>query len=262
MNNYTLLLETLKKKGSVLIAYSGGVDSSLLLKAVKDSGIQALAVTVVTELIPLEEATHAMAVAGRLGLRHQVESLNILGEDCFVRNPKDRCYHCKNTIMGRLKEICKAYGLAHVIEGSNLDDLGDWRPGMKALKELGIKSPFLEAGIGKAEIRTISRALGLDTWDRPSSPCLATRFYYGYCITKEALQKVYQAERYIMDKGFTSVRVRTNGTDASIEVDPLQVKTLMQGDIREDIINRLSDIGFADIKIDPEGYRIGKLNSL
>ncbi len=262
MDKYVSLIKALKTKGSVLIAYSGGVDSSLLLKAVKDAEIEAYAITVATELIPLEESTKATAVLERLGIRHRVECLDILKEDCFVSNPRDRCYHCKCIIMGRLKELAKAFGLACVIEGSNVDDLKDWRPGMMALKELGILSPLLEVGLGKAEIRATSKALGLDSWDKPSSPCLATRFYYGCSITKEALQKVYMAERYIIDKGFTNVRVRTNGTDASIEVDPSEVQALMGSGMREDIINRLLDIGFVHINIDPEGYRIGRLNTL
>lgn len=260
MKAYQDLLEDLKKLRSALVAYSGGVDSTLLLRAVKDSDIEVTAVTVVSEFITDREATMASKTAQEIGVEHHLETVSLLDHPMIKNNPKDRCYHCKHLIMKRLKEISQKKGLHTVIEGSNLSDLTGYRPGKRALTELGIKSPLIEAGLSKEDIRSISRAIGLDSWDRPSQSCLATRFYYGTTLTKELLLMVKTAEDFLIEKGFDSVRVRTDGLYASVEVAPKQVELLKT--IAEELTERLKAVGFRSVVIDPEGYRSGKLDDL
>lgn len=260
MKAYQDLLEDLKKLGSALVAYSGGVDSTLLLRAVRDSGIEATAVTVVSEFAIDREIATASKTAETIGVKHHLESMSLLDHPFLKNNPKERCYHCKHLIMKRLKEIAEKKGLHTVIEGSNLSDLTGYRPGKRALTELGIKSPLIEVGFTKEDIRSISRAIGLDTWDKPSQSCLATRFYYGTVLKKELLLMVKTAEDFVIEKGFDSVRVRTDGLNASVEVAPTQVEFLKT--IAEEVTEHLKGLGFRSVVIDPEGYRSGKLDDL
>ncbi len=260
MQDYNRLLSIINSFNSVLVAYSGGVDSSLLLRAVKDTGIRACAVTVISELIPEEERLSALKGATEIGVDHNIEEINLLAEATIQRNSKERCFYCKDIIMSRLCDLAKDRGLDQVIEGSNWDDQKVWRPGMRALEKHKVKSPLLEAGLSKKRIRLISKNLGLSTWNKPSSPCLATRFHYGTEITKEGLARVDSAEAYLRSKGFYNVRVRTEGFSATVEVDTSQVPVLLSEEVKHEIIGNLIKRGFITVSIDPEGYSSGKLD--
>lgn len=252
------LIHAIAGMKSVIIAFSGGVDSTLLLKAASMAGIRALAVTGQSETTPLADIEAACAMARSLGVEHRIIPTRELQIDAFAQNPTDRCYHCKDHLLGLLGDIARAEGYDAVIEGSNADDLRDHRPGMRAVRERGVRSPLLELGLAKSDVRGISRSLGLDSWDRPSSPCLSSRIPYGMRITAEALLMVARAEDAIRAYGIRELRVRHHGDTARIEVRPGDMPAVLEH--RAEIVEALKKLGYAFVSLDIEGLRSGSLN--
>ncbi|MDM7998417.1 MAG: ATP-dependent sacrificial sulfur transferase LarE [Dehalococcoidia bacterium] len=253
--------EWLSGLDGVLVAFSGGADSTLLLKVCCDVlGDRVLAVTADSPVHPQGETDGAVRLAELLGVRHLVVKTAELRNPRFVANPPDRCYHCKKELFRRLKEIAAEKGISAVVEGSNVDDLRDYRPGARAAEESGVQRPLQEAGLTKAEIRSISRDLGLPTWDKPSLACLASRIPYGTPITTDVLASIDAAEAFIRGLGVSRVRVRHHGQIARIEVDPKDIETLTSETNRQRVINHLKGLGFVHVAVDLAGYRPGSLN--
>ncbi len=248
---------------SAAVAFSGGADSTLVAKLARDElGGKAVAVTIDSPMYPESELKGARAVASSIGIEHIVTSVDPFKEKGFVSNPPDRCYLCKTSDLTRIKEIAARHGLKEVVDGSNADDRNDYRPGLKAKRELGVRSPLAEAGIGKADVRRISKALGLPTATKSSSPCLASRIPYGESITKEKLRMIEEAEEFLKAKGFGQVRVRMHGDSARIEVDPREVPRLATPGTRISVTRKLKSLGFTYVSVDLEGYRMGSLNEV
>lgn len=258
---YSVLKDYIASLGSVAAAFSGGVDSTLLLRAAHDVlGNRAIAVTASSCSFPereLNEAKNFCAQNGITQIITQSEELEIEG---FRDNPRNRCYLCKHELFSKIIAIARENNIAHVIEGSNMDDLGDYRPGLQAIEELGVKSPLRYAGLSKAEVRQLSWELGLKTHDKPSFACLASRFVYGERITEEKLHMVDRAEELLLSLGFKQVRVRIHGNIARIEIMPEDFNRIVQEDIRMKIYDTLKAIGFAYISLDLKGYRTGSMN--
>lgn len=256
------LREIVRGLESVLVAFSGGVDSTFLLKVCLDvlGRENVLAVTAESELYPKEEVEGAKRLVESLGARWRLIHTDELCNEAFISNPPERCYYCKMELFSKLREIAGEEGLKHVVDGSNADDVGDWRPGMMAAQELGIVSPLREAGLGKEEIRRLSREMGLSTWDKPSMACLASRFPYGHRITSEELRMVGEAERFLRGLGFKQVRVRHHGKLARIEVEPSGIERLASAEVRERVARRLRELGYIWVTIDLQGYRMGSMN--
>ena len=253
------ILRTMKR---ILIAYSGGVDSTFLLKVAVDAlgRDNVLAVTAKSETYTSSELKDAIKNARRIGARHVIISTHELKNPNFRKNPINRCYYCKSELFGRLKKIAKKENIRFVIDASNVDDLKDYRPGAKAKKELGVRSPLQEAGLTKNEIRQFSKRLGLLTWDKPAMACLASRVQYGQNIEQGILKRIEQAEDYLRLFGFRQVRVRCHKDIARIELLPIDIKRLNKSSIRGKITKRLKALGFLYITLDLEGYRTGSLN--
>ncbi len=258
---YQRLKEILADIGGVVVAYSGGVDSTLLLKAALEAlGDRAFAVTVASAIHPTGEVEEAAALARQLGARHSTLELDVMENEQLVSNSPERCYHCKKELFRRLLGIVEEAGLEALVEGSNVDDLRDYRPGLRALEELKVRSPLREAELTKNEIRAISKALGLPTWDRPSLACLASRFPYGDRLTPERLARVEAAEWFLRGLGIRQVRVRDYGQTARIEVDISDLKRTLSPENRTRIVEELHRLGYLYATVDLEGYRAGSMN--
>ena len=256
------LRASLRDLGSAAVAFSAGVDSSFLLRvAHEELGDRCVAVTVRAPFVPAREFDEAVAFCRAEGVEHVVLDADLAAIPHFAENPTDRCYHCKRNLFSRLVELARGRGLAAVLEGSNLDDDRDYRPGARAIRELGVRSPLREAGLAKDEIRALSREMGLPTADKPSAACLASRFPYGERITAEGLERVGRAEDWLRGAfpGLGQLRVRCHGGSlARIEVPPSDISRLAAA--LPAISAALVPLGFARVEIDPRGYRTGSLN--
>jgi len=260
-NKLELLKQIIKNHGSMAVAYSGGVDSTFLAKVAYDVlGEKAVAITVKAGMVPEREIKDSIELAEQIGINQYFLELDAGEVEVFKTNPKDRCYHCKKHIFMNIKEKAREFGIECVADGSNLDDMGDYRPGMKAIKELNVASPLKEAGLTKDEIREYSKELGLGTWDKPAFACLATRFPYDVEITKEKLKTIEQAEDYLLELGFRQFRVRCHGDVARIEVVPEDRVKFFDVVFMDKVSKRFKEFGFVFVALDLEGYKMGNMN--
>jgi len=246
---------------SCIVAFSGGVDSALVLTiATAELGDRALGVTGRSESLAEREYAGALAFAGALDAHHEVIATREVHDAKYAANPADRCYFCKSELYGRLRAIAAERGFEHVVDGFNLDDEGDWRPGRKAARENGVRSPLAEAGFTKADVRELARELGLDVWDKPALACLSSRFPYGTPITLELLRQVDRAEEAVHDAGIRICRVRHHGDVARIEVPPDEIAALADAQTREKIVAGVQAAGYRYVALDLGGYVSGSLN--
>ena len=246
-----------------LIAYSGGVDSTLVAKIAHDVlGDRALAVTAVSPSLLPEELEDARIQAAAIGIAHKVVQTHEMDNPNYTSNPVNRCYFCKSELHDTLKPLALELGYPYVVDGVNADDLGDYRPGIQAAKERGARSPLAELTISKAEVRQISKQLGLSWWDKPAQPCLSSRFPYGEEITVSKLQRVGRAEIYLRKLGLSNLRVRSDGDTAKIELSPEQIKEFVLTTDLPTLVSAFQEFGFIYVTLDLEGYRSGKLNQV
>ena len=246
-----------------LLAYSGGVDSTLVAKIAFDVlRDRALAVTAVSPSLLPEELEDARIQAATIGIAHELVETREMENPNYTSNPVNRCYFCKSELHDTLKPLARDRGYPYVVDGINTDDLQDYRPGIQAAKERGARSPLAEVGITKAEVRQLSKMLGLPWWDKPAQPCLSSRFPYGEAITVAKLQRVGRAEIYLRSLGVQNVRVRSEGDTARIELPPEQIKAFVQATELDSLVSRFQELGFLFVTLDLEGYRSGKLNRL
>jgi pyridinium-3,5-biscarboxylic acid mononucleotide sulfurtransferase len=263
-NKTQKLKEIFRTMGRVLVAYSGGVDSTLLLKVAQNTlgERNVLAVTALSPLYPERELAGAKKVIQTIGGRHLLIESNELEIEGFSKNPPNRCYYCKRKLFEELLNLAREESIPFIVEGSTLDDEKDHRPGKRAIQELGVRSPLKEALFTKADVRELSNALGLPTWDKPSFACLASRFPYEEEITIEGLRMVNQAEDFLFGLGFKQVRVRHYQNLARIEIFPEEMDRLMEGSLREKVVSHLKAIGYKYVTLDLQGFRSGSMNEV
>lgn len=261
---YESLKTILKKLGKVVVAYSGGVDSTFLLKAAVDTlGVENVLACISAGVVePKHVLQRARRIAKDFGVRLVTIDTDELEDPNFAANKADRCFHCKSHLCKELLDVAKKNGFEHVVFGTNFDDLGDFRPGNRAMKVFGARSPLAEAGLTKKDIRDLSRKMGLETADVPASPCLASRVIYGLEITEERLKQIEQAEEFLRGVGLVEFRVRHHDTIARIEVHPEDMKKIMSEKNRTAIIAKLKELGFKYITVDLQGFRSGSLNEV
>ncbi len=246
-----------------LIAYSGGIDSTLVAKIAYDIlGDRALAMTAQSPSLLPEDLDEAIAQAQAIGIPHEIVETHEMDNPNYTTNPTNRCYFCKSELHDTLRPIALERGFLYVVDGVNADDLQDYRPGIQAAKERGARSPLAEVGVSKFEVRELSQGLGLPWWNKPAQPCLSSRFPYGEGITIEKLQRVGRAEMYLRKLGWSNIRVRSDGDTAKIEVLPEQVQSFVIQTDLTDLIDRFKSYGFLYVMLDLEGYRSGKLNDV
>ncbi|MFP4134311.1 MAG: ATP-dependent sacrificial sulfur transferase LarE [Halothece sp.] len=261
MEKLSQLKTLFQEMEKALIAYSGGIDSTLVAKVAYDVlGDNALAVTAVSPSLLPEELDEAQAQAKTIGIPHELISTHEMDNPNYTSNPVNRCYFCKSELHDTLKPLAITKGYPYVVDGVNADDLKDYRPGIQAAKERGARSLLAEVGITKAEVREISQQLNLPWWDKPSQPCLSSRFPYGEEITVAKLQRVGRAEIYLRQLGWTNIRVRSQGETARIEVSPQQIKQFVNETDLEALTEKFQEFGFLFVTLDLEGYKSGKLN--
>jgi uncharacterized protein len=259
---YQRLIAFIAGRGSAAVAFSGGVDSSFLCYcAVSALGENCIACTVVSPMLPQSELEDAKKIAAHTGIRHILIHEERL-EDAVAANPKDRCYHCKKNEFGAILKTARAHGIQTVLDGSNMDDTGDYRPGLRAVAELHVQSPLREAELSKAEIRFLSREAGLPTWDKPAYACLASRIPYGERLDTAKLARVEKAEAYLRSLGLRQFRVRSHGDLARIEAAPEERSLFFNVKMLDEVSARLKSFGFLFVALELEGYRMGSLNAV
>ncbi|NEQ34719.1 MAG: ATP-dependent sacrificial sulfur transferase LarE [Leptolyngbya sp. SIO4C5] len=250
-----------KAMDQALIAYSGGIDSTLVAKVACDIlGDRALAVTAASPSLMPEDLEDARLQAAEIGIRHEIVQTYEMDNPNYAANPVNRCYFCKSELHDTLKPLALQRGYPYVVDGVNADDLHDYRPGIQAAQERGVRSPLAESGISKLEVRQIAKQLNLPWWDKPAQPCLSSRFPYGEAITIEKLQRVGRAERHLRDLGLRNLRVRSDGDTARIELPPEEIQSFVATTDLPSLVTAFQALGFAYVTLDLEGYRSGKLN--
>jgi len=257
------LNDTLRSMESVLVAYSGGLDSTLVVKVA--AGVlkqRVMAVTADSPTFPRRERDAAKKLAKRLKVRHEVIKIDEFKNERFAKNDKNRCYWCKKELFSELRTLAKTYGFKYVVDGANFDDTADWRPGLKAARTLKVRSPLIEAKITKHEARLLSKHLKLPTWDKPSFACLSSRIPYGERISPKKVSLIDKAEEVVRGEGFKQVRVRHYGKTARIEVGEGEIPRLLQGARRTRIVQRLKRLGYLYVTVDLEGYQSGSMNRI
>jgi uncharacterized protein len=255
------LTRLLQDTSSLVVAFSGGVDSTFLLAVAHETlGAGAVAATATSEIYPEREKDETVKFTKRKGIEHLVFRSEETNLPAFVSNRPDRCYHCKRALFQKLIQIAQQRGIKRVAHGANVDDLKDYRPGFQAAKEMGVMAPLMDVGLSKQDIRLLSKEMGLSTWDKPTMACLASRIPYGSPITSEKLKMIDKAEAFLFDSGIKQCRVRHHGSVARIEVEATALRTIMGDDFRKAVVHKFKEIGFFHIAVDLEGYVSGSMN--